>query len=242
MSGGESITEAMTRRTIRIACRWIAARRLELTVEGGEHVPAAGPALIAARHFHHLYDGCALIAALPRPVSLLVALDWVDSAVARQVMERACRLARWPVVLRAEALERAGSGSAFRRAEVGRYLRRAAAESVDLLRSGQLLVVFPEGYPTIDPAGALKPDEDTLLPFRPGFARLVELAERGGDRIPIIPAGFVYERGARWQVRLRFGQPLFAGRRADRGALVRAVEEQVSQCSQAAPKASAAAW
>ena len=54
-------------RAMRQGCRRLAARRLELTVQGLEHVPPAGPALIAARHFHHLYDGCALLAAIPRP-------------------------------------------------------------------------------------------------------------------------------------------------------------------------------
>ena len=46
---------------------WMIARpKVKLTVEGLEHVPGSGPVLIAARHFHHLYDGCVLMKAVPR--------------------------------------------------------------------------------------------------------------------------------------------------------------------------------
>ena len=36
-------------------------RRVDLQVEGLDHIPATGPVMIAARHYHHLYDGPALI-------------------------------------------------------------------------------------------------------------------------------------------------------------------------------------
>jgi len=86
---GRTTSPAAT--AMRLGSRAIAGRRLQLTVEGLEHVPTSGPALIAARHYHHLYDGCALIATLPRPVHILVALDWVDRPIVRRVMERGLR-------------------------------------------------------------------------------------------------------------------------------------------------------
>ncbi len=228
--------EAMAERSIRLACQQFVARRLDLTVAGREHLPAAGPALIAARHVHHLYDGCALIATLPRPVHLLVALDWLRTPWGRRLMAWACRTARWPVVLRAEAFGPGAAPSAFRADETGRYLRRAVAEAVDLLRAGQVLVVFPEAYPAVDPGFTPKLDLAARLPFRPGFARLAGLAQRDGyTRVPIIPAGFDYEAGPRWRVQLGFGAPVFWTGRADEASLVQAVEEQARRLSTPVP-------
>lgn len=42
-----------------------------LTVEGGEHLPASGPCIIAANH-HNYLDGVILALAVPRPVAFLV--------------------------------------------------------------------------------------------------------------------------------------------------------------------------
>ena len=68
--------ELMTRSTMRAWARATVARRLDVEVEGLQHLPREGPLLIACRHVHHLYDGCLLLTAVPRPVHLLVALDW----------------------------------------------------------------------------------------------------------------------------------------------------------------------
>jgi putative membrane protein len=234
----EAVGEAMARRTIRAACRWIVADRLTLTVEGIEHVPDRGPAVVAARHFHHLYDGCALAAALSRPVHVLVALDWAGSGGARRTLERACRLARWPTVIRAETMSRAGSQSGVHQAEAGRSVRQATRQVTDLLLAGQLVVIFPEGYPTIDPAGSRKIDAGAFLAFRAGVARLPALAERrGAGRVPIIPAGFAYQRlgSGRWRVRLRFGPPLLNRDYAGWRGLLQAVEERVIGLSEALP-------
>src|SRR5579875_52933 len=108
---------------LRAGAQAIAVRRLDLHVEGLEHLPHKGPLLIASRHYHHLYDGCILLAVAPRPLHLLVALDWVTTRRDRGLMEWACRTARWPVVLRAERLQ--AGGSAYDAADAGRYLRRA---------------------------------------------------------------------------------------------------------------------
>ena len=60
----EPLATRIADHAIRGACR-LAARRIDLRVEGLEHLPATGPAIIAARHFHHFYDGCALVAVVP---------------------------------------------------------------------------------------------------------------------------------------------------------------------------------
>ena len=66
----------------------------------------------------------------------------------------------------------------------------ATRECVGLLRGGQVLLVFPEGYPNIDPSFTPKLDDGAFLPFEPGFLRFVALAEQDGiTRVPIVPVG-----------------------------------------------------
>jgi 1-acyl-sn-glycerol-3-phosphate acyltransferase len=60
-----SLTTDLPWSGIRAFCR-LAMRRADVRVEGLGHLPATGPAVIAARHFHHFYDGCALLAVVPR--------------------------------------------------------------------------------------------------------------------------------------------------------------------------------
>jgi putative membrane protein len=234
----------MAQRTLRGGARLVVRRRLDLTVEGLEHLPRRGPAIIAARHFHHLYDGCALVATIPRPVQILVALDWIERGTGRRAMDQACRLAGWPTVVRTDPVSRErwerlpAAARAEREASARRALRRATAESIALLRAGRLLLIFPEGYPNVDPGFTPKADAEAFLPFQPGFVRLAALAEKDGQtRVPIVPAGFRYEhepeRGARWRVALRFGEPVFAGAGTDVSAAVEVVEERVRALSMA---------
>lgn len=226
---------------LRAGARALAARRLDLRVEGLEYLPRVGPLLVASHHYHHLYDGCALLAVVPRPIHLLVALDWVATPRDRRLMEWACDAARWPVVLRAETLQPPGSlrHGAYGSEEAGRYLRRAVRDSVALLRAGRAVVIFPAAYPVIDPhatPATPKAGGEAVLPFRPGIVRLVELAQRDGrTRVPIVPAGLSYHRGRRWQIMLRFAAPCYVDGRADRARVLRAVEEQVRLLSMPVP-------
>jgi 1-acyl-sn-glycerol-3-phosphate acyltransferase len=232
------MTEQIARQMIRLCCKAIVARRLDVQVEGLEHIPAIGPALIACRHFHHLYDGCVLIGLCPRPLAPLVALDWIDGRGVRRLMERACAAARWPVLLRADALAHQSHAGlkAYRAAEARPYVRRGVHDAVALLRASQVLAIFPEAYPNIDPSYTPKTSDDELLPFRPGFIRIAARAERDGQtRIPIVPAGLLYRRGPRWSVRLRFTRPLFLSEWPDHVRLLRAVETQVHQLSSPHP-------
>jgi putative membrane protein len=211
----------MAWRSIRAVSQAVVKRRLDLHVEGSEFVPPTGPVIIAARHFHHLYDGCALLATIPRPLHILVALDWVRSRPGRIAMDSACRSASWPVVLRRDG------ATAVELGDAARALRRATRQSVSLLRAGRVLLVFPEGYPNVDPGYTPKQDEDAFLPFQPGFVRLATLAGEQRLRVPIVPAGFRYERGRRWRVDLRFGEPLVVEARGQEEAVRREVEARV---------------
>lgn len=212
----------------------IGRRQADIQAEGLEHLPRRGPVLVAARHYHHLLDGCALLSSIDRPVHILVALDWVKGRPTRRLMETACGMARWPVVLRGDGLTQQVGTSAFRSGEARRYLRVARREAVDLLRSGELLVVFPEAYPNIDPAYTPKSTADAFLPFRPGYLRLVELAQRDGAHVPIVPVGFTYREqpGHRWSVTMRVGQPVYLHAHTSRDQIARSVEERVQVLSE----------
>lgn len=233
----EPLLPAMAWRSLHLMCRRSLARHVDLTVEGLEHVPRTGPVLIAARHYHHLYDGCAIGTTLPRHVHVLVAMDWLQRPAARGIMARACRAARFPVVIRPGAADHRPdlrdnpAARAGFEAEASRALRRAATETVVLLRGGHVVLVFPEGYPNIDPGYTPKTGEE-FLPFEPGFARLVALAQRdGGPRVPIVPTGLAYALGPRWCLILRYGPPLFLDQTTNRFAFVREVEARVKALS-----------
>jgi 1-acyl-sn-glycerol-3-phosphate acyltransferase len=228
----ESLTTRLATQSIRAGCRLI-AHRIEITVDGLQHLPPEGPAILAARHFHHLYDGCALIAVVPRPVHIVVTLDWMHNKVGKPLLEAACRAAGWPIVPRTggQRLLNAttGPGTSMRARQ---QLLSATRECVELLNAGQFLLVFPEGYPNIDPGYTPKLNDEAWLPFQPGFVRIALIAEREARiRVPIIPVGLQYERGERWQVAVRIGEPLKLDRDADAARQVRVIENQVRQLS-----------
>ena len=216
-------------RGMRQIARTLIATRTELVVDGREHVPRDGACIIAARHYHHLYDGAALVAALPRAVRILVALDWVRSRRARFAMEGLCALARWPVVLRDNGY--ADASTVFAASDRRRYLAGALRACERVLRAGDVLVVFPQGRPVVDVGGERLPQAD-WLPFQPGFATLALAALRAGGCVPIVPAGFAYGDGRRPAIRLRFGEPVFVASAADRRRCAALVEQRVRALSQ----------
>lgn len=232
-----AVLELLARTALRLGASRLVARRLELTVEGLRYLPPHGPVILAAHHYHHLYDGALLLATIPRPVHILVGVDWITSARQRRLMERACRTARWPMVLRAErfaaeANDPALPRSAFRPEEATEFLRRATESALRLLQEGRLLVVFPEGFPSIDPSFTPRRGDEPL-PFRSGFARLAELSERAtGVPVAIVPAGLSYARaGERWRVALRLGPATTRHAWSSRARLVAAIESTVRALS-----------
>jgi putative membrane protein len=152
-------------------------------------------------------------------------------------MEKLTRAARWPALLRPDAVHRARSKgkTVFSPQEVLRYRRRAFREAVELLAEGRILVVFPEGYPNIDPHYTPKTRTEEFLPFKSGFLRIVQAAEnRLAREIPILPLGLHYAAGRRATAHLRFGPPVdraaFAG-----AALIKQLEREVRKLSVARP-------
>lgn len=219
----EPLTAHIGRTVIKTYCRRQLARSVELSVEGRANVPATGPALLVARHVHHLLDGCILMTRLERPLHALVAVDWATPGPKRRLLDLATGLVRWPTILRDDAPHPGASGERRRR------LSAAARECVALLRENRLLLMFPEGYPAIDPHPTPKTSLDDFLPFRQGF---VWIAERAGD-VPIIPVGFWYgESGQGWRVVVRLGEAMCLDAFPSRAAASAAVEARVRMLSE----------
>jgi hypothetical protein len=116
-------------------------------------------------------------------IHILVTLDWAKNSYARRLMTLATTMARWPVVLRSDALRACGNPgrgqrTAFSIADMRRYQHIALCDSVKLLAQDCMLVVFPEGYPNIDPHYTPKTRPEEFLPFKSGFAAIAAAAEK----------------------------------------------------------------
>ncbi|MFN3336690.1 MAG: carotenoid biosynthesis protein, partial [Thermomicrobium sp.] len=157
--------------------------------QGMEQIPPQGPVILAAQHIHHLDDGRLLLALVPRPLRFLVALDWVPSLRWRSIMETLCRLAGWPVIVRPDELTRATL--VYRFPEAQGALVRGLREAYSRLCQGQALVVFPEGYPLIDPhLPGRRQARDTLYEGAVWLAQRTAKALR--TPIPVVPIRFLY--------------------------------------------------
>lgn len=215
--------ESAAWRSLRTASRAALAKDVDLTVEGAANVPSSGPVVLAARHYHHLYDGCAILGTIPRPVHVVVGLDWIENAALLGAMQRACRAAGWPVVYR--------TTSGIDRSIWLPTLRRALEQSVDILRRGRVLLVFPEAYPTVDPHFTPKTDDDEILPFHAGFATIAIDAATAGIDVPIVPVGFHYRHDTKWRITMRFGAPIATDPSASARSLTTLVESNVRALS-----------
>ena len=193
-----------------------------LTVSGLDQVPQSGPAILSCRHFHHLYDGCALLSTIERPLHPVVALDWITNPAGKIMMKRLCSAARWPVVYRTVDSDRPATSDT-----IG-SLRDAVELSVKLLDEGRLMAIFPEGFPNVDPGSTPKLSTSDWLRFEPGAVRLARLAStRQGAPVPLIPVGLHYQEGPKWKVSLRFGTPMEVTRREDEARVLADLEQEV---------------
>jgi putative membrane protein len=210
----------------------LASGRLKTVASGLENIPAQGPALIVARHYHHLYDGLALFGALPRPFHIVVTIDWVRNRRMKWLMQVVNRIARWPMLIRADALARSGRSSRlFSPVDVLRYQRSALREAAHLLVKNRIVVIFPEGYPNIDPAYTPKKYPDEFLRFKPGLLSILKIAERNNIKIPIIPTGICYRVGPCSIAYLKFGEPISSDRFSESVELIQVLEQRVKELS-----------
>lgn len=216
-----------------LIARVLSTGRLQTDCSGRDNIPADGPALIVARHYHHAYDGLALFAALPRPFHIVVTLDWTRNYPTKVLIETLARIARWPVLLRGDAVAReTGRPGLFSARDVRRYQLKALRESADLLDRGGIVVVFPEGYPNIDPHYTPKTRPHEFLPFKGGFVAIAAAAEtRSKRKVPIIPAGLCYTPGTPWIAHVRFGEATYLKKFDGARELIGDLEERVRRLS-----------
>jgi putative membrane protein len=215
---------------MRAIARAIAAK-LDVRVFGAEHVPRSGPALLVCRHYHHLYDGAVLTLAVPRPLRIVVGLDWTKDRRQRRYMEAMCRLARWPVVLRDPGTMQAW-GDGYGAGERRTYARSALDNALDVLLHGDVLAMFPEGAPVVDPQATLARAQ--WPEFRTGYLAIAACARRRGLTVPLVPAGLQYNgsperpRG----VIVRFGAPVILSDTHQRANVAHMLQARVRALSE----------
>lgn len=176
------MTESIVRGVLRILLRGILAGLGGVRAYGLENVPQTGAVIIAPNHVSHL-DPVLIGVLVRRPVWFLAA-DELFSIPVLGALSRYLRA--FPI--RQDSPDR----KALRRAE-------------ELLKQGEVLVVFPEGHESLD--GRLQPLQGgaVLLARRTG-ACIVPVGIRGSDRI--LPPREWRPRHGGEPVVVRFGRPV----------------------------------
>ena len=139
---------------------WVASRLVyRYRVTGDEHIPADGPAVLVANHVSFV-DAVLLMAASPRPIRFIM-----DHRIFKvPVLGWIFRLAKCIPI-------------APQKDDPATY-QRAFDTAAQVLREGDLLVIFPEGGITRDGA---------LQPFKGGVMKILERAEADGVKVPVVP-------------------------------------------------------
>ncbi len=139
---------------------WVASRFVyRFKVQGDEHIPVQGAAILACNHVSFV-DAVLLMAASPRPIYFMM-----DHRIFKlPVLGALFRLAKAiPVAPQKE--DPAVYEAAFERA-------------AQVLRDGDLLAIFPEGGITRD---------GRVQPFKAGIMKILERAKADGVDAPVIP-------------------------------------------------------
>ena len=189
----------------------VCRRLFRLRVEGGEHVPAAGAAIIAANHLS-FFDSVVLALAVPRPLRFVGKAEYLDSWKTRRLFPA---LGMIPV-------ERGSPRRAYGALQV----------AAGVLEADELFAVYPEG--TRSPDGSLRDGRNGVghLSVTTGAA-IIPTGIVGTDRIQ--PRGARLPRPFRSAI-VRFGTPIEPGgydgtRRDRRRRMTRDVMSAISQLS-----------
>lgn len=148
---------------------WVLSRCVyRFQVRGDEHIPAAGPAILACNHVSFV-DAVLLMAASPRPIYFVM-----DHRIFRvPVLGWLFRLAK-AIPIAPQREDPATYEAAFERA-------------AQVLREGDLLAIFPEGGITRD---------GQLQPFKGGIMKIVERARADGIEAPVVPMALTHLWGS----------------------------------------------
>ena len=177
-----------------------------MDVIGGERIPIAGPAIVAANHHNALVDGILLLAVIPR----------------RLVSVAKAPLFSHPLI--GPFLGLIGALPVHRRQEGGTDPARNAAlfdASTATLRRGETILIFPEGVSQPEP---------TLMPLRTGAARMLLAAELDGvEPVALLPAGLTFHEPGTFRTGwalVEIGEPVVS---ADCVALARTEPEEAAR-------------
>ena len=175
----------------RLALRWFYR---DVEVVGRERIPDHGPVLLASNHPNALVDALVIGCMLRRPVTLTAKATLLDNFVTRALLRMT------GVVPLQRASDALASGN--RTAIDPSRNANAFAAVLDVLQSGGIVLLFPEGKSHSDPK---------LAPLKTGLARIALMArDRGLPSIPIMPIGLTFER--KWEPRsrvlMRVGSPI----------------------------------
>jgi 1-acyl-sn-glycerol-3-phosphate acyltransferase len=139
---------------------WMATHVMyRFRVRGEEHIPVAGPAVLACNHVSFV-DAVLLMAASPRPIYF--------------VMDH--RIFKLPVLGWLFRLTKAIPIDSQK--ENAAIYEAAFERAAQVLRDGDLLAIFPEGGITRD---------GSLQPFKGGIMKVLERARADGLQPPVVP-------------------------------------------------------
>lgn len=197
------------RRILRAAIRLAAGLMVRIEhVEGQEHVPSSGPAILYSNHLA-MIDPVIVIHVLPRNIVPLAKIEAFD----------------YPVI---GLFPRLWNVIPVRRGEVDRQALRAC---LDVLQAGEILWIAPEG--TRRPTLLNPKDGMAYLAVRSG-APLVPTAIDGTSGYPTFPFSRRWRQGG---ISIRFGRPFrfkIHGR-ADRSQLTQMTTEAMYQLAALLP-------
>jgi 1-acyl-sn-glycerol-3-phosphate acyltransferase len=190
-----------------------------VVVEGGEHLPRQGTALILPKHRAYrdiLVEGVALYELTRRYATFVMKVGLYG------VLE----MMGGVKVIRPKDIRRL-RGRQERREHI-RQARRYNQITLDYLswlyEQGELVISHPEGMRYQDAMGPLQKEV---------IEHLLEVEQARGLRVPIIPVGLEYEsfRRPRSRVWMRVGAPLYADQFADRQEIMAVLEHRLRTLS-----------
>ena len=189
-------------RICREILRYTWARLHPVRVEGLEHLPVSGPAIICPKH-QRWEDIVAVALALPPPLHYIAKAELFVLPFQREFL------------------------GALGGVPVDRQNPRATLSSfrqiLPLLQQQAYVVLFPEGTYV---RGQVGPGKHRLVQM------ILKLQKRNGmELLPFVPVGLVYEpkpRSSGWTVTVRVGEPLSAPGPEQALALTRAIMEEIA--------------